>query len=185
MSNTADVLQAHKSRAADGGESEKGFAYVPPGEGTRSLWVFDELVTHKIPSHHTGGAYSLFEVTTEPGAGPPPHVNHREDESFYVLEGEYEFLSGTETIRAGAGSLLYVPKGTLHSHENVGDGAGRMLVSQTPGGLYERLFEELGKETNGDDAEPPVFEDRPGARKIVTVAARYGIEIPPPDPKVP
>ena len=70
MSHTADVRQAHKSRAADGGEFEKGFAYVPPGEGTRSLWVFDELVTHKIPSHRTGGAHALFEVATQPGAAP-------------------------------------------------------------------------------------------------------------------
>ena len=178
MSNTADVLQVHKSRAADGGESEKGFAYVPPGEGTRSLWVFDELVTHKIPSHHTGGAYSLFEVTTEPGAGPPPHVNHREDESFYVLEGEYEFLSGTETIRAGAGSLLYVPKGTLHSHKNVGEGVGRMLVTQTPGGLYERFFEQVG-EPAMDGSEPPVDVPQDMGR-IVAIAVRYGIEIPRP-----
>jgi quercetin dioxygenase-like cupin family protein len=50
-----------------------------------------ELLTYKIASQRTGGAYSLFEVTTQPGAGPPPHVQHREDESFYVLEGEFEF----------------------------------------------------------------------------------------------
>jgi mannose-6-phosphate isomerase-like protein (cupin superfamily) len=47
-----------------------------------------EHLTYKVPSQRTGGAYSLFEVATHPGAGPPPHVQHREDESFYVLEGE-------------------------------------------------------------------------------------------------
>jgi mannose-6-phosphate isomerase-like protein (cupin superfamily) len=180
---TKGITQAHEISAEGEERTYKAVAHVPAGEGTSSLWVFGELVIHKIPSRRTGGAYSLFEVTTQPGAGPPPHVNHREDESFYVLEGDYQFLSGGETIRAGAGSLLYVPKGTLHTHENVGDGAGRMLVSQTPGGLYERLFEELGKEADGDDAGPPVFEDRPGVRKILAVAARYGIEIPPPGSK--
>src|SRR3712207_2537322 len=100
----------------------KTVAHLPPGEGRRSLWVLGELLTYKIPSQHTGGAYSLFEVNAQPGAGPPPHVQHREDEAFYVLEGEYEFLSAEETLRVGAGSLLYVPKGTLHAHKNVGEG---------------------------------------------------------------
>ena len=66
-----------------------GLTHVPPGEG-RSLWVLGELVTYKTTSEQTGGAYSLFEVTTQPGTGPPPHVQHLEDESFYVLEGEYD-----------------------------------------------------------------------------------------------
>jgi hypothetical protein len=64
-------------------------------------------------------------------------------------------LSGKETLRLGVGSLLYVPKGTLHSHKNVGEGVGRMLVTQTPGGLYERFFEQVG-EPAMDGAEPPV-----------------------------
>ena len=158
---------------------EKAVAHVAPGEGTRSLWVLGEFLTYKIPSQRTGGAYSLFEVTTHLGAGPPPHVQHREDESFYVLEGEFEFLAGKETIRAGAGTLIYVPKGTLHAHKNVGEGVGRMLVTQTPGGLYEHFFEEVGKPADGD-AGPLVFEDHPDARRIVALAAQYGIEIPPP-----
>jgi quercetin dioxygenase-like cupin family protein len=75
----------------------------------------------------------LFEVTTQLGVGPPPHVQHREDESFYVLEGEFEFSYGEETFRIGAGSLLYIPEGNLHAHKNVSEGVGRMLVSQTLG----------------------------------------------------
>jgi hypothetical protein len=96
-----------------------------------------------------------------------------------VLEGEFEFLSGEETVRVGAGSLFYVPKGTLHAHKNVGEGEGRMLLTQTPGGLYEHFFEEVGKPADGD-AGRLVFEDRPEVRRIVALAAQYGIEIPPP-----
>ena len=158
----------------------KGVAHVPPGEGTRSQWVLGELLTYKIPSHRTGGAYALFEATTRPGAGPPSHVHHREDESFYVLEGEYEFSIKSHTFKAGTGSLIYVPKGTLHAHKNVGEGAGRMLVNQTPGGLYEYFFEEVGKPVNGN-GEPLVFEDQSEvASNIVAIAAKYGIEIPSP-----
>jgi mannose-6-phosphate isomerase-like protein (cupin superfamily) len=155
---------------------ETGVTHVPPGEG-RSLLVLGELVTCKTTSEQTGGAYSLFEVTTQPGGRVLPHVQHREDESFYVLEGEYEFLVEGHTIRAGVSYLLYVPKGTLHAHENVGEGVGRMLVSQTPGGLYEHFVEEVGDEAPSKVVVPSVEPFPPEAARIVTTAARYGIEI--------
>jgi quercetin dioxygenase-like cupin family protein len=160
-------------------ETGEHVAYLPPGEGTRSLWVLGELVTYKITSYQTGGAYSLFEVETPPGSGVPPHVQHREDEAFCILEGEYEFLVEGRTIDAGAGSLIYVPKGNLHAHINVGEGIGRMLVSQTPGGLHERFFEEIGEEMK-DRSTAPAFEDPPDMERIAKIAAEYGIEIAPP-----
>jgi mannose-6-phosphate isomerase-like protein (cupin superfamily) len=181
MSHTADVAHNHKNdtRGVEEETLEKRLTHILPGEGRRSLWVLGELVTYKIPSHQTGGAYSLFEVASLPSTGPPPHIHHREDESFYILEGEYEFLSGRETLRAGAGSLLYIPKGALHAHKNVGEGEGRMLVTQTPGGLYERFFEEIGKPVDGDRGAF-VFEDQHAAERIMEAAATYGIEIPSP-----
>jgi mannose-6-phosphate isomerase-like protein (cupin superfamily) len=162
-------------------EIGRNVAYFPPGEGNRSLRVFGELVMYKIKSEQTGGAYSLFEVTTQPGEGAPSHVQHREDESFYLLEGEYEFLVEGRTLKVGKGSLLYIPKGTLHAYKNVGEDVGRMLSSQTPGGLYERFFEEVGKPVNGNGG-PLIIEDQPVlASNIVAIAAKYGIEIPPPE----
>ncbi len=180
MSHRADGARGHNTRGAEGKTSKKGVAHVRPDEGRRSLRVFGELVTCKVTSDQTGGAYSLFEVTTQPGEGPPPHVHHREDESFYVLEGEYEFFSGKGIIRAGVGSLLCVPRGALHAHKNVGADAGRLLATQTPGGLYERFFEEVGETVDGDDGGSPAFEDRSDARTISEVAAEHGIEIPQP-----
>ncbi len=155
----------------------KHVTHLPPGEGTRSLWVLGELVACKITSYRTGGAYSLFEVVTQPGSGPPPHVHHREDEAFYVLEGEYEFLDEDRTFKPAAGSLIYVPKGNLHAHKNIGEGVGRLLVSQTPGGLYEQFFEEIGEERK-DRATAPVSENPPDMERIARTAAEYGIEIP-------
>jgi quercetin dioxygenase-like cupin family protein len=157
---------------------ETGVAHIPPGEGRRSLRVMGEMVTCKITSDQTTGAYSLFEITTQPGGGPPPHVQHWEDESFYVLEGEYEFLDGGRTIRAGEGSLIYVPRGNLHTHRNVGEGVGRMLVSQTPGGSHERFFEEVGEPVLDGEAGLFSLENQPDVASIAAIAAKYGIEIP-------
>jgi quercetin dioxygenase-like cupin family protein len=159
---------------------ETGIAHIPPGEGRRSLWVMGEMATCKITSDQTSGAYSLFEITTQPGGGPPPHVQHWEDEAFYVLEGEYEFLDGGRTIRAGVGSLIYVPKGNLHAHKNVGVKPGRMLVSQTPGGAHERFFDEVGEPVVDGEAGLLSFEDQPDVASIAAIAAKYGIEIPVP-----
>ena len=177
MSHTEDIARGQQSRSVENGWPGKTIAYLSPDDSIKSLWMFGELQTYKIPSHQTGGAYSLFEVTTPPEAGPPSHVNHREDESFYVLEGGFEFLVESRTLVAGAGSLIYVPKGTLHTHKNVDDSPGKMLVTQTPGGLYEQFFEEVSKPTDGE-VGPLDFEDHPDVKRIVEVAAKYGIEIP-------
>jgi mannose-6-phosphate isomerase-like protein (cupin superfamily) len=156
---------------------EEGAPHVLRGEG-RSMWIFGELVTYKVTAEQTGGAYSLFEVMSRPEeGGPPPHVQHREEEAFYVLEGEYEFLVEGRILRAGTGSLLYVPRGNLHAHRNVGEGVGRMLVSQTPGGLHELFFEEIGEERR-DGSTPPVSEKPQDAERIARIAAEYGIEMP-------
>ena len=181
MNHTAAIAGKPQTREAEQGELGKGAAQVPPGGGAASLWVLGELLTRMVPSQRTGGAYSLFEVVTQPGAGPPPHVQHREDEAFYVLEGEYEFLVDGNTLRAGSGSLVYVPKGALHAHRNVGEVPGRMLTTHTPGDLYELFFENAGRPADADDVGPPAFEERPEEEKwIVEAASEFGIEIPPP-----
>ena len=157
-------------------EKDRSVARVGPGEG-RLLWVLGELVTRKVASEQTGGAYSIFEVVSQPQGGSPPHIQHREDECFYVLEGEYEFLVEGRTLRMPAGSLLYVPKGNLHAHKNGGEGTSRMLVSQTPGGLYERLFEEIGEEAlHRREPRGPMLSG--SLARTREIAAVYGIEIP-------
>ena len=159
-------------------EMEKGVTRLETGEG-RSLWVLGGLVTRKVSSEQTGGAYSLFETVTQPGEGVPPHLHHREDELFYVLEGEFEFFDNGRTEIGGPGTFIYVPKGNLHGFTNVGSIPGRMLNSQTPGGYHELFFEEIGEEAT-DLTTPPVMEGPPDIERVVRIAAKYGTEFPPP-----
>ena len=174
MAEEERIVEAREKRFGE------AVAYVPPDEGGRSLWVFGELVRYKTRSEQTGGAYSLFEIASPSGGGPPPHIQHREDESFYLLEGEYEFLVEDRPFSVGAGSLIYVPRGTLHAHKNLREETGRLLLSQTPGGLHERFFEEIGEPAE-DNSRPPVPVDQQHMEKIIAIATEYGIEIPPPD----
>ena len=102
------------------------------------------------------------------------HTHLREDEAFYVLEGEFSFLYGDRTINATAGSFVYIPKGILHTYKNLRSTTGRLLVVVTPAGL-ERFFEEIG-ETPMYKSYPPLI-DPPNMGKLMAVTQKYHIEI--------
>ena len=149
--------------------------YIPPGEG-ESLWVVGELLTLKVVGTDTSGAFAVLEEITPPQGGPPPHMHSREDETFYVLEGELEFRVSDRTLLATAGSVIYGPRGILHTFKNVGTTPSRILVLVTPAGL-EKMFEELGEPVT-DPSSPP--EGPPDIERLMAVNRKYGVEIPPP-----
>jgi oxalate decarboxylase/phosphoglucose isomerase-like protein (cupin superfamily) len=82
----------------------------------------------------------LLENEVPPQAGPALHRHGNEDEMYYVLEGTFRFKLGDRIEAAPPGAFVYIPKGTPHCFQNVGDTTGRFLVMFTPGGM-ERYFE--------------------------------------------
>src|SRR5688500_17003837 len=119
--------------------SDPGIVHVPPG-GVRSVWFNGGLVTSYALGADTVGAFTLFEEAVAPQDKALPHLHHEEDQAFYVLEGEHEFVCEGCAIEAKAGSFVYIPRGTVHSYENVGTEPGRLLILSTPAGGTERLF---------------------------------------------
>ncbi|HEX6663831.1 MAG TPA: cupin domain-containing protein, partial [Gaiellaceae bacterium] len=71
---------------------------VASGEGLTNVWWKSGRVTVKAGSAETGHAFSQIETDDPRGSGPPLHVHHDEDETFYVLEGEVTVLVGEERI---------------------------------------------------------------------------------------
>jgi quercetin 2,3-dioxygenase len=96
----------------------------------------------------TGGALGLYRQTIAPKSGPPTHIHQAEDEFFYVVSGEFKVKLGDRIMSAPAHSVMFVPRGTAHSFQNVGPEPGVLLVGVTPGG-FEKMFEER----QGVDAE--------------------------------
>ncbi len=94
-----------------------------------------------------------------------------------MLKGAYEFLIESSTLTASAGSLLCIPKGTLHAHKNVGEGVGRMLVTQTPGGLYEGFLEEAGMPGTNLSSPPPASTPEE-LQRVAELGRKYGTEYP-------
>ena len=99
-------------------------------------------------AEQTGGALGLFRQSIAPKSGPPAHIHHTEDEFFYVVSGEFNFRLGDRFVSAPARSIVFVPRGTVHTFQNVGTEPGVLLVGVAPGGL-EMMFAER----QGADAE--------------------------------
>jgi mannose-6-phosphate isomerase-like protein (cupin superfamily) len=150
--------------------------HVPPDEG-RSLHLSGDTYTFKALGEDMGGSLVLLEARVPPLGGPPPHIHHAEDEFFWLLEGELEFLTNGRTFTANAGSFVYVPKGTTHCFKNVGTQTTRMLAAFTPAGIEGMLFEVGRPATEGSSPAPP---DQEEIEKLLAAAPRYNVEILPP-----
>jgi quercetin dioxygenase-like cupin family protein len=150
-----------------------------PTEG-RTIAVVGDVYRFLATGEDTNGKYALWEAIVPPGGGPPPHVHSREEEGFYILEGEITVHVGVERIMASAGMFANMPVGTPHSFKNETARPARMLICVAPAGL-EKMFFEVGQPVPvGAQAAPlPTKEE---VEKMLTVAPRYGIEIKMPHP---
>lgn len=79
--------------------------YLQPGEG-EILKGLGEPHTFKVTPAENGGIYLQFETSHVPGTKILAHFHQEEDEAFYVLAGQYEFLVG-ETRSTRYHSRLY------------------------------------------------------------------------------
>src|SRR6516162_6326168 len=93
------------------------FLVNKPGEG-RTVAVVGDVYRFLATGEDTSGKYALFEALVPPGGGPPPHVHSREEEGFYVLEGEITFTIDDKRLVASAGMFANMPVGTPHSFKN-------------------------------------------------------------------
>jgi quercetin dioxygenase-like cupin family protein len=138
------------------------------GQG-RSVWVVGDLYTFLATGEDTNGAYALIHATVPPGSGPPPHIHRREDEAFFILEGQVAVQVDGRTVSASAGTWLTLPKGTLHAFKSEGTTPARMLILVIPSGL-DKFFEEVGYASREESVTPAAIE------KLVAVAPKYGLE---------
>jgi quercetin dioxygenase-like cupin family protein len=141
----------------------------------RTIAVVGDIYRFLSTGDETSGRYALFEAIVPPGGGPPPHIHSREEEGFYVLQGEITFRLGEEQFVAPAGTFANMPIGSLHSFRNESNTSARMLIAVAPAGL-EKMFLEVGQpvDSGAITAPKPSQEE---IEKLLDVAPRYGIEI--------
>ena len=146
---------------------------VASGEGLANVWWKSGRITVKIAGAETGDAFSQIETDDPRGSGPPLHLHHNEDETFYVLEGEVTVLVGDERIDLDAGDYCFGPRGVAHAYV-VRSERARMLVTASPAGV-EQFFVSHGLPVTG--TEPPTDAVMPPMDELVRLFARYGCEI--------
>jgi quercetin dioxygenase-like cupin family protein len=152
--------------------STRGFM-LSPSDGEK-IWIVGDTLWFKATSAETGGAFTVFEYVSLPGNGPPPHLHENENESIYVINGEFEILLGASTRRAEPGAFVFVPKGTVHRFRCIGDVPGKVLIHYTPGGI-EGFFREAGVPATNDGLAPSV--DIAEITRTEMAGKRYGLHV--------
>ena len=150
MTGQTEQAQALEARAVRRGEGE-------------ARWWFGGLAEIKATAADTGGQMTIVEVTNHAGAEAPLHVHHRDDEAFWILEGDVTFEVGDDTIEAGAGDYVFAPRDIPHRF-TVGDRGCRMLFILVPGGIEDVI--RATSEPAQSRTLPPPPETEPSAAEI-------------------
>ena len=148
---------------------------IRTSDGGRTIAVVGDVYRFLATGNDTNGKYAMWEALVPPGGGPPPHVHSREEEGFYILEGEITFQIGNTQVIATAGTFANMPVGTPHSFKNESTLPAKMLILVAPAGLEQMFFEVGVPMEQGAMTAPPPTKDE--IDKLLEFAPRYGIEI--------
>ena len=125
--------------------------------------------TVKVSSEASGGAFTLIDNFNPAGPFLPPHIHHKESETFYILQGQYEFYIGDTVIKAGPGDTVFAPQGIAHAFKVVSETDGRVMLIVAPGG-FDKCVEAMSK----------LPLDPPDMGAVVQTCMEHGIEFLPP-----
>jgi quercetin dioxygenase-like cupin family protein len=132
------------------------------------LDVLGEPGLVKLSGGDTGNAVAVLHFTVPKLSGPPLHRHSREDEWFYVLDGELTFEVDGQRFTAGPGASAFAPRGAAHTYQNFRDEPAHILVTETPAGL-ERFFEEVSAYNKG--------LSQPDFARVEQLMQSYGLEL--------
>ena len=144
----------------------------------RTIAVVGDVYRFLATGEETEGRYAIWEALVLPGGGPPPHTHSREEEGFYVLEGDITLWVGDKRLAVSAGMFANMPVGVEHAFKNESSKPARMLISIAPAGL-EKMFFEVGVPMPAGATTAPATTKEEIA-KLLQIAPRYGIEMRPP-----
>lgn len=118
--------------------------------------TFGEVnVVIRVSAEDSGGAMAVIEEVP-PMVDTPLHVHSREDELFYIVEGEHIVTLGDEEHRLGPGDAVFAPRGIPHAQRRVEPGVGRELIVLTPGG-FEQFFRDLAQAERDGTLGPDAY----------------------------
>ena len=130
------------------------FPRLVPYRTGEQIAVRDGSLSFLATGEQTGGAYALIETANNPHTGVRLHVHEREDETWFVLEGEFVFQVGDQTFQARQGDYVFGPRNVPHRYANQTESVARALIMVTPAGFegFWRESARLGKEPEAHEA---------------------------------
>lgn len=142
---------------------ERRIHHVPAGQGPCIRYGGQEMNV-KVSAAQSNGELTVIEDVVPPNSGPPLHVHEKENESYYVLDGEFEFVCGQDHVSGGPGTFVFAPRGLPHRYKNIGTTPGRILFAFTPAGV-EEFFSEVAAQP---ELNPQIMGE---------IARRHGITL--------
>ncbi len=131
--------------------------YVLTNQNSPAFWLIDNLWMPLAGAFLTGGNFCFIEQVCGVGIGGPCTHAHPSDEGLYILEGHCTFHAGGETVEAGPGTFVSVPRLVEHSF-TVDQPNSRLLNFYTPGG-FEMLLMSIA--TPAAERKPPEPHSQP------------------------
>ena len=156
-------------------KEEKKFQIIKHGE-CKNLNMLGDILSIILSKNETNGTYSILESKVYPGGGPPPHLQTREFEGFYILKGELDFIINGKQVTSKTGTVINIPPRVIHSFKNNTDTIVRVLVIIAPAGL-EKMFEEVGTEVSDINITKPSKTSIEEKKRLLKISKKYGIEI--------
>lgn len=139
----------------------------------RALWHLGALMTFKALGEETDGQFWAVEGLADSHMAVPLHAHSKEDEIWYVLEGEIAFTVGDQVQMGGPGTYVHIPKGVPHTFQ-IKSGTARWFGMGVPAGLDQWFFET--GEPAGSLTLPPPATEPPNIEMIVKSLQAYGTE---------
>jgi quercetin dioxygenase-like cupin family protein len=98
---------------------------------------------------------------------PAAHFHESVDEGIYGLDGVVTTTVDGRVHEVRPGDAVFIPRGSVHLHENFHEEPARALVMLTPGLIGRRYFEEMAEVVN--------VPGRPDPQRVREVMLRHGL----------
>jgi quercetin 2,3-dioxygenase len=96
----------------------------------------------KVSNKDTAGKLTVFEYTGNVKGGPPLHIHLKQDEIFFIVEGDYTFKVGEETYYLTKGDTIFLPRKVPHTFAQTSE-KGKLYFMFQPSGKMEDYFRKL------------------------------------------
>ncbi|HTN24415.1 MAG TPA: cupin domain-containing protein [Solirubrobacteraceae bacterium] len=119
---------------------------LAPDEGLSVENPAGGVLTFKLMSDDCGGVISAAASDIAVGEGPPLHVHRDQDEFIYFVAGAFRAKLADRLVDAPPRSFIFIPRGTPHTWQNIGDGPGHFFVAVLPASPeFEQFFVRYGE----------------------------------------